>query len=260
MKRIFLVLIMLAASRPAADAQPRKFTGCTDVDYSKLKSCSLTGVNGNCTIVVDRMRAATPPTIYVRRGTIVTLSVINLSPLEKLTLDETAINTQIPIDSVQALAPLLTQLGQFALAMPGAVGPAIAPQALLDFDLREQSGFGVAPPPPPTFDSIAQKQADLSSYIDASTKLDIGTADNPGTLLKLADALAILRALLVPPLDACNSNSDWRKAYSNVDVMLAKFSTVHGAINARVGDPGTGTLGAGVRLRQRSKKACRHSG
>jgi hypothetical protein len=55
------------------------------------------------------MRAATPPTIYVRRGSIVTLKVINPSPLEKLELDETSINTQIPIDSVQALAPLLTQ-------------------------------------------------------------------------------------------------------------------------------------------------------
>jgi hypothetical protein len=254
MKRIFLALILLAACRLAADAQPPTFTACTNVDYSKLKSCSLTGVNGNCTIVVDRMRAATPPTIYVRRGSIVTLSVINPSPLEKLTLDETAINTQIPIDSVQALAPLLTQLGQFALAMPEAAGPAIGTQELLDFDLRIQSGFGVTPPPPPTFDSIVQEQTDLSSYIDASTKLDIGTAQNPGTLMKLADALATLRALLVPPLDACNSNSDWRKAYSKVDFMLEELRTVHGAINARVGDPGTGTLGAGVRLDNAQRK------
>jgi hypothetical protein len=248
MKRIFRVLILLAASRLAADAQLPKFTGCTNVDYSKLKSCSLTGVNGNCTIVVDRMRAATPPTIYVRRGSKVTLSVINPSPLEKLALDETAINTQIPIDSVQALAPLLTQLGQFALAMPEAAGPAIGAQGLLAFDLRIQSGFGVAPPPLPTFDSIVQEQTDLSSYIDASTKLDIGT------LMKLADALATLRALLVPALDACNPDSDWRKAYSKVDVMLEELRTVHDAINARVGDPGTGTLGAGVRLDNAQRK------
>ena len=71
-----------------------------NVDYGSDKACSLTGVNGACTIIVDRKRAATSPTIDVRRGSIVTLKVINPSPLEKLELDETSINSQSPIDSV----------------------------------------------------------------------------------------------------------------------------------------------------------------
>lgn len=247
MKRLCLALVLTAAYVLSASAQ------CSDVDYAKVKACVFTGVNGRCTVMIDRLRAATPPTIYVRRRKKVIVKVINLSPLEKLELDQTSINTQIPIDSVQALAPLLTTLGQFALAMPEATPATPAEQQVAEF--ADKFSLPVeAAPPPPTFDSIDQEQKDLSSYIDGATRLKAGTSDNPGPLLELAEGLGILRGLLLPPLDGCNSASDWRVNISHFDRMLADFESAQDAIHTLVGDPGTGTGGAGIRLDIAQKK------
>lgn len=49
--------------------------------------CSFTGLNGDCTVYVDRMRPIAPPTIYARRGSKITLRVVNPSPFETVALD-----------------------------------------------------------------------------------------------------------------------------------------------------------------------------
>jgi hypothetical protein len=230
MRRLCPALILIATCILPANAQ----SSCSDVDYGKDKACSLTGVNGACTIIVDRMRAATPPTIYVRRRSIVTVKVINPSPLEKLELDEASINTQIPIDSVQALAPLLTQLGQFALPLQQPIG-ALVPQT-----------FALLRSNPPTgsesFEHIQKEQIQLSDTIHADTAL------NPAILTQLADALAVLRALLVPPVDGCNPNSDWSLALAKFPKVAPELTAVQKAIEQLVGKPGTGAGGAGVRM------------
>jgi hypothetical protein len=229
MRRLCLALILLATCLPPTNAQ-----SCSDVDYGKVKACSLTGVNGSCTIIVDRMRAATPPTVYVRRGSTVTLKVINPSSLEKLELDETSINTQIPIDSVQALAPLLTQLGQFALPLQQPIGA---------FVTENFAPLGRNPPTDSeSFEEIQKEQSELSDKIRADVTL------NPAILTQLADALAVLRALLVPPLDACNPNSDWRLALAKFANVPSELTAVQNAIKDLAGEPVTGVGGAGVRL------------
>jgi len=235
MRRLCLALILLIACVLPANAQ----LACSDVDYGKDKACSLTGVNGDCTIIVDRMRAATPPTIYVRRGTTVTLKVINPSPMEKLELDQTSINTQVPVDSVQALAPLLTQLGQFVLGLPQPTGTIVTPN-LAHF-------ISTHPPYSKSFDLIAGEQKTLADAIDAQTKVD------PATLDKLQDALATLRALLVPPLDACHATSAWSAAYAKFPSVVPDLSAVHDIIQKLVGDPTPAAGGAGDMLDADSK-------
>jgi len=234
MKRVCLALLVLALCVVSGNAQY-----CASVDYGSDKACSLTGVNGNCTIIVDRMRAATPPTIYVRRGSVVTLKVINPSLLEKLELDETSINTQIPIDSIQALAPLLTQLGQFTLGLPQTTNTLVT-ESVGPFK-------PLTPPYSKSFGEIAGEQNALAGSIYAHTKIEKPTLDH------LLDALMTLRALLVPPLDGCNATSDWSVAIKKLPNAAAELTTVHDNIQNLVGDPSIAAGGAGDGLDADSK-------
>jgi hypothetical protein len=71
-------------------------------------TCSYTGLNGDCSITIDRARPAAPPTIYARKGSKITLKVINLSPFEKLSLDFKSAQTVIPSDTFQGLMSSLS--------------------------------------------------------------------------------------------------------------------------------------------------------
>jgi hypothetical protein len=248
MTRLWLALIFIAAYVLPTDAQSVNTDNplCSDVDYGSDTACSLTGVNGSCTLIVDRMRAATPPTIYVRRGKTVTVKVINRSPLEELSLDRTAINTQIPIDSVQAVAPLLTVLGQFALSLavpPNAVNPLNKKQGE-PTDPRTSAEFVVAhTPDPKDLPQIQKEHKLLSDYIRADSTVD------PDAIKNLAKALSILRALLVPPLDACNPKSKWILARKDFATVQPALDAAYRTINDLVGDPAAaGAGGAGKKL------------
>jgi hypothetical protein len=81
---------------------------------ANLPTCSYSATNGNCSVSINRMNAVTPPTIYVKRGCSVTVSVTNPSPLEDLTLDWKSSATVIPPDTFQTLlTPLSGNLGKF---------------------------------------------------------------------------------------------------------------------------------------------------
>ena len=116
MRRLCLVLILLATYVLSASAQ-----FCSTVDYGKGTACSLTGVNGSCTIIVDRMRAATPPD--------------HLCPPRKHCDRESHQSPRrwrnsrwtrpqsirrFRLTPCRLSPPLLTQLGQFALVLPEA--------------------------------------------------------------------------------------------------------------------------------------------
>lgn len=68
-----------------------------------VNTCSYTGLNSGCTITVDRVRPITPPTIYARKGSVITMRVINLSPFESLTADITVAKVVVQPDVFQAL-------------------------------------------------------------------------------------------------------------------------------------------------------------
>lgn len=87
------ILILSLAAEPA-------HTQCKDA--STADTCSYTGLNSNCTITIDRARPAAPPTIYARRGSKITINVINPSPFETLSLDFTSAKIVIPPDIFQA--------------------------------------------------------------------------------------------------------------------------------------------------------------
>jgi hypothetical protein len=64
-------------------------------------TCSANVTNKSCTIVVDRLRVLTPPTINVHSSQPVTVIVRNISPFETLTLDWKSAAEVIPPDTFQ---------------------------------------------------------------------------------------------------------------------------------------------------------------
>lgn len=78
---IFLGLIVLTAQPNQAQQAV-----CKSLAVG-VKTCSFTGLNGSCTVYIDRMHPIAPPTIYARRGSKITVDVINPSPFETQSLD-----------------------------------------------------------------------------------------------------------------------------------------------------------------------------
>ena len=98
-------------------------------DESKVtKPCSYTAVNDKCSLTINRMSPVTPPTIYVKRGGSVTVTVTDPSPFEDLTLDWKSSATVIPPDTFQsAFTAFSGNLGKFTaierIPAPPAGGP-----------------------------------------------------------------------------------------------------------------------------------------
>jgi hypothetical protein len=79
-----------------------------------MKPCSYTALNDKCSLTIDRMNPVTPPTIYVKRGGSVTVTVTDPTPLEDLTLDWKSSATMIPPDTFQSVfTSLIPNLGKF---------------------------------------------------------------------------------------------------------------------------------------------------
>ena len=107
---------------------------------------------------------------------------------------------------------------------------------------------------PPTseksFEQILDAQKHLSDRIGMDTGVDKNTLGklDPDTLKQLSDALTILRALLVPPLDACNQGSDWSVRFAKFGTVATNLIAVNGYITSLVGPPGSGAGGAGDKM------------
>jgi hypothetical protein len=86
------------------------------------------------------MNAATPPTIYARRGSVITVVVAHPSPFETLTLDEQSIKSTPPADSFQSVGPALTgALGKLSFVVIPHGGLALAlPQVTVQHIQDEQ--------------------------------------------------------------------------------------------------------------------------
>lgn len=74
---------------------------CRDVQPA-ADACSFTALNGNCTLTIDRLRPVTPPLIYARHGSVITVKVFHPSPFEELTLDLGSATAQVPADAFAA--------------------------------------------------------------------------------------------------------------------------------------------------------------
>ncbi len=128
MRITLLVLAVIVggfATLPPALAQSQ----CKSVADDSSPTCSYAATNGNCKVSINRMNAVTPPTIYVKRGCSVKVSVTNPSPLEDLTLDWKSSATVIPPDTFQnAFNSLSANLGKFT-AIERIFGPSAGPLA-----------------------------------------------------------------------------------------------------------------------------------
>lgn len=99
-----------AAPTPAAATRP---TG----------PCSFTALNRDCTLTIDRVNAVTPALINARRGSTITVKVIDASPFEDLTLDLGSITASTPVDPFSSLLNgLSANLGKFSVSTLTAKG------------------------------------------------------------------------------------------------------------------------------------------
>jgi hypothetical protein len=105
--KIILFLLLLSAL-PAAARQESStrsgtatYPGCHDTgNADRLPLCSYTTTNRSCQITIDRFNPSTPPTIYVRPGCRVHVTVTHPYKLEKLTLDWKSTDVVVPTDVV----------------------------------------------------------------------------------------------------------------------------------------------------------------
>lgn len=177
-------------------------------------ACSYEALNGNCTVLINRFNPITPPTIYARRGSTITVTLVNPSPFEQLHWDRKSESPQPPPDQFyNGFTTLTTALGALELVEPvsveGVPPPANNPQFTIP----------ALKPQPPTVAQIAAKQHDLADSI----KEQLGK-DNP--LQTAQDALQLIKIAEQPlPSDVCGHDdpssfpyrytSRWKKDVDN---------------------------------------------
>jgi hypothetical protein len=136
-------------------------------------ACSYTGLNGSCTVTINRLTPVTPPPIYAKTKAVITVKVVNPSPLEDLTLDWSSTAVVVPPDTLASLlsSSVTGVIGKFAVIHTGPGAPIIADPA----------------------PAIAKEQEALLEEI---------TSGDPQVLARAA-LTEIHRALQPPPGDIC---------------------------------------------------------
>lgn len=120
--RTFVLLNCWAWALPFAAAQGTKT--CERIPVNK-NVCSYTGLNGDCTITIDRLNPITPPTVYAKPDAKIKVVVINPSPYENLSLDWKSTTAAVPPDSFSTVFSALTgTLGKFSAVEPRGAGVA----------------------------------------------------------------------------------------------------------------------------------------
>jgi hypothetical protein len=125
----FSLCILFVCAPPIAFAQTNNL--CVNVQLA-ANLCSSTAMNGNCTLIIDRLNPTTPPLINAKRGSIITVTVLNPSPFEDLTLDLSSVTAQVPADqfstafsAISAIAGKITVIGVSSPLRLMAVHPGI---------------------------------------------------------------------------------------------------------------------------------------
>jgi len=101
-------IVLLCPYAAVRAQQPTK----NDLKASASNTCAYSAINGNCTLILDRLNPVAPPTIYVRRGKQVTVIVSNPLPFEHLTIGEKSAASQVPPDVIaNGFSAITTALG-----------------------------------------------------------------------------------------------------------------------------------------------------
>jgi hypothetical protein len=126
-------------------------------------TCAYSAVNGDCALTLDRKNPVAPPTIYVRHGKKVTVTVANPLPFEHLSVDLKAAAEQVPVDQfANAFQSITSVLGGLAVIS----GPAVAAAA----------PGTPAPPPcpqPVTATTIKACQKDAKDQFEAALTVNL---------------------------------------------------------------------------------------
>ncbi|MGO8718682.1 MAG: hypothetical protein ACLQMO_05625 [Acidobacteriaceae bacterium] len=173
---LFCCVLMVFISAEPAHSQ-------CDVVSAKNNTCSYTGLNRDCEITIDRARPATPPTIYARRGSTITILVINPSPFEALSLDFKSAQVIVPPDTFQAFMSAQSNLQKVGVTtVAGYEGPKGA------------------------FPTAQQELADQLEKISGRQKLLFAKFD----ISKLMPQLA--KIMQPPPATACKEAKEYAEA------------------------------------------------
>ena len=120
--------------------------------------CAYSAVNGDCALTLDRRNPVAPPTIYVRHGKKVKVTVAHPLPFEHLSMDLKAAAEQVPADQfANAFQSITTALGGLEIvsgppAAAAAVGAPVCPQ-------------------PPSASNIQSCQVDVATQLKAALKV-----------------------------------------------------------------------------------------
>lgn len=187
------------------DASPWDgYDSCRDTQASGPPAplCSSEITNGNCTIVVDRLNAVAPPTIFVlpmKTTAVVKVWVYRTSPFEILTLDWKSSTEVVPPDVFQSgfsnIAGVLGKLSTGGIAS----------------GVSSQVAKAAAPPVSKPLDEILKEQKDLQGAISRNVASAEGNSQ---------DAIAQLQLILqAPPIIDCTqavgSSQDQMGAFDN---------------------------------------------
>ena len=198
-------------------------TNCVSPPPAK-PACSFTALNGNCAIQIDRLNPAIRPTIYARRGSKITVSVVNPSPFENLTLDLKSTTSVVPPDQfANGFATIATNAGTIALIAPAAPARAVV-------GARPAAGSA---------EDIAKEQKELSD--EMNNYLDSDNASGPVALARTPLQM-IKVAVQPPPIGVCYQGSpmpqpwgdtaDWKKTIAT-DLAAAIKSVPAGLLDPK---------------------------
>jgi hypothetical protein len=116
----------------------------------KLSPCSTQKVNGDCTLVFDRLDPVSLPTIQMRKDARIKVCVVDPLPYESLSLDPVSFVATAPTDQTQGFVAALLP------SLKGVSTPAVTPRAAL---LRQPSDSA-------DVTKVKQELAKLGSYLD----------------------------------------------------------------------------------------------
>ncbi len=161
--------------------------------HAQAQACAYAAINGSCTLNLDRMNPVAPPTIYVRRGSHVTVLVTNPLPFEHLTVDEKSAVIQLPADQFRnEFTDITTALGGLEI-IHGAAAPAAA-EPLPAQPL-------VCPEHPSTLPQFKQCQSGIATALEDALKVRTVT-DPPDPALNFGtwvySRLCSVRKLFLP--------------------------------------------------------------
>jgi hypothetical protein len=162
------------------------------------QTCSYSALNGSCTITINRLHPISTPTIYARRGSVITVEVEHPSPFENLYLDlKSATGQGAPDQFSSGFSNLTGALSSFQIVLP---------QAMKNEMNAEVKGPAGAPPPPRSVPDILKDQDKLKKDMDDALGKSLKSAQN--AIRRIHDVEQPL------PVEACAEStsagvSDW---------------------------------------------------